>query len=125
MDLTDDDLSSFDDKIVLDVGVGSGASSRLWGPRAKEFHGVDIGDGIYRAKSTLKDTVKNPILSHADLHHLPYADESFDIIVSNGVLHHTPNTKNALKCVYPKIKYGGSIIFYIYKVKMLKKYLKK
>ena len=117
MDLTDDDLSSFDDKIVLDVGVGSGASSRLWGPMAKEFHGVDIGDGIYRAKSTLKDTVKNPILSHADLHHLPYADESFDVIVSNGVLHHTPNTKNALKCVYPKIKKGGSIIFYIYKVK--------
>ena len=86
MDLTDDDLSSFDDKIVLDVGVGSGASSRLWGPRAKEFHGVDIGDGIYRAKSTLKDTVKNPILSHADLHHLPYADESFDIIVSGSIL---------------------------------------
>ena len=35
MDLTDEDLSNFDDKIVLDVGVGSGASSRLWGPRAK------------------------------------------------------------------------------------------
>ena len=117
MDLTDDDLSLFDDKIVLDVGVGSGASSRLWGPRAREFHGVDIGDGIYRAKNTLKDTVKNPVLSHADLHHLPYADESFDVIISNGVFHHTPNTKNALKCVYPKIKKGGLIIFYIYKVK--------
>ena len=117
MDLTEEDLTLFNDKLVLDVGVGSGASSRLWGPRAKEFHGVDIGDGIYRAKNTLKNSTKNPILSHADLHHLPYKDESFDVIVSNGVLHHTPSTKLALKSVYPKLKKGGIIIFYIYKIK--------
>ena len=92
MDLTDDDLSLFNDKIVLDVGVGSGASSRLWAPRAKEFHGVDIGNGVYRAKNTLNNSVENPI-------------------------HHTPSTKNALKSVYPKLKKGGLIIFYIYKVK--------
>ena len=99
MDLTEEDLALFNDKLVLDVGVGSGASSRLWSSRAKEFHGVDIGDGIYRAKNTLKDSTKNPVLSHADLHHLPYKDESFDVIVSNGVLHHTPSTKLALKSV--------------------------
>jgi len=117
MDLTEEDLTLFNDKLVLDVGVGSGASSRLWSPRAKEFHGVDIGDGIYRAKNTLKNSTKNPILSHADLHHLPYKDESFDVIVSNGVLHHTPSTKLALKSIYPKLKKGGIIIFYIYKIK--------
>jgi ubiquinone/menaquinone biosynthesis C-methylase UbiE len=117
MDLTEEDLALFNDKLVLDVGVGSGASSRLWSSQAKEFHGIDIGDGIYRAKNTLKDSIMNPVLSHADLHHLPYKDESFDVIVSNGVLHHTPNTKNALKSIYPKLKKGGIIIFYIYKVK--------
>tara|TARA_Y100000590_G_scaffold279012_1_gene313290 strand:+ start:789 stop:1784 length:996 start_codon:yes stop_codon:yes gene_type:complete len=117
MDLTEEDLSLFDGKIVLDVGVGSGASSRLWAPRAKEFHGVDIGNGIYRAKNTLANSIKDPIFSHSDLHHLPYPNESFDVIVSNGVLHHTPSTKNALKSVYPKLKKGGLIIFYIYKVK--------
>ncbi len=74
MDLTDEDLSLFENKIVLDVGVGSGASSRLWAPRAKEFHGVDIGNGIYRATKTLANSVKNPIISHSDLHHLPYPD---------------------------------------------------
>ena len=52
MDLTEEDLALFDDKIVLDVGGGSGASSRLWSSKAKEFHGVDIGDGVYRAKNT-------------------------------------------------------------------------
>ena len=117
MDLTDEDLSLFENKIVLDVGVGSGASSRLWAPKAKEFHGVDIGNGIYRAKKTLGDSVKNPIISHSDLHYLPYPDESFDVIVSNGVLHHTLSTKNALKSIYPKLKKGGLVIFYIYKVK--------
>jgi arsenite methyltransferase len=115
--LTDCDLSLFDNKLVLDVGVGNGKASRLWAARAREFHGVDIGDGIYRVKNILKGAVDNPILSHADLHCLPYADESFDTIVSLGVLHHTPNTKYALRCIYPKLKKGGLIIFYIYKKK--------
>ena len=117
MDLTEEDLALFNDKLVLDVGVGSGASSRLWSSRAKEFHGVDIGDGIYRAKNTLKDSTKNPVLSHADLHHLPYKDESFDVIVSNGVFHHTPNTKTSLKNSLKKLKVGGFCVFYIYKKK--------
>ena len=62
MDLTEEDLTLFNDKLVLDVGVGSGASSRLWSPRAKEFHGVDIGDGIYRAKNTLKNDRINRVI---------------------------------------------------------------
>ena len=88
MGLDEQTLSLFHDKIVLDVGVGSGSSARLWGSFAKEFHGIDISSAIYQAKETLQKSIPNLILAQADLNKLPYPDESFDIIVSNGVLHH-------------------------------------
>lgn len=117
MGLTEDDLHIFEDKIVLEVGIGSGSSARLWASKAKEFHGMDISEEVHRAKKALQTSVENPILSQADLNFLPYKDDSFDVIVSNGVLHHTPNTKVALQNIIKKLKPGGLCLFYIYKKK--------
>jgi arsenite methyltransferase len=117
MGLTRRDLSIFDNKIVLDVGIGSGSSARVWAARASEFHGVDFSSAVYRAGNALKTSSANPILSQADLHHLPYKDGSFDVIVSNGVLHHTASTRVALGSVVKKLKPGGVFLFYVYKKK--------
>jgi len=117
MGLTENDLSVFDNKLVLDAGIGSGSFARLCAPRAKEFHGIDISKSVHVAKKILSTVSSNPVLAQADLNHLPYKDESFDIIVSNGVFHHTPNTKLALKNSIKKLKQGGICIFYIYKKK--------
>lgn len=117
MGLTENDLSLFENKVILDVGIGSGSSARLWASKAKEFHGIDISKAVYRARATLRSSIANPILSQADLNLLPYADESFDAIVSNGVFHHTPNTKLALGNVVKKLKKNGICLFYIYKKK--------
>ena len=111
------DLSIFKNKIILDVGIGSGSTARLWATHAKEFHGIDISKAIFKARNALKSLSKPPILSQADLNNLPYPDNSFDIIVSNGVFHHTPNTKEALGNTIKKLKKGGDCIFYIYKKK--------
>src|SRR5437879_9665173 len=117
MGLTEKDLSLFENKTILDVGIGSGSSARLWASKAKEFHGIDISHAVFRAKDALRSSVVYPILSQADLNLLPYLDESFDIIVSNGVFHHTPNTKMALRNSVKKLKKGGLCLFYIYKKK--------
>lgn len=117
MGLTENDLSLFENKIILDVGIGSGSSARLWASKAKEFHGIDISRAVYHARGALGTSVANPVLSQADLNYLPYRDESFDVIVSNGVFHHTPNTKLALRNVIKKLKSGGVCLFYVYKKK--------
>ncbi len=115
--LKKNDLHLFEHKIILDVGVGSGSSARMWASRAKEFHGIDISKAIYKAENALKTSIDNPILSQSDLNLLPYRDNSFDVIVAYGVLHHTPNTKIALGNVVKKLKKNGICLFYIYKKK--------
>ena len=117
MGLNEDDLNIFKNKIVLEVGIGSGSSSKLWAPQSKEFHGVDISKAVYQVKNSLGNLVSNVVLSQSDINNLPYLDNSFDFIVSNGVFHHTPNTKFALHNSLKKLKIGGSCIFYIYKTK--------
>jgi SAM-dependent methyltransferase len=117
MGISENDLSFFKNKIVLDVGVGSDSTARLWAGKAKEFHGIDISKAVYKAHNAIRNYCKKPILSQADLNHLPYPNKSFDVIVSNGVLHHTPNTRNSLKNIIKKLKLGGHCFFYVYKKK--------
>lgn len=117
MGILEKDLSFVKNKTVLDVGVGSGSSARLWAGQAKEFHGVDISSAVYKAPNAIKNFCENPILAQADLNNLPYLDKSFEVVISNGVLHHTPNTKNALKSIIKKLKPGGDCLFYVYKKK--------
>src|SRR5215213_4349555 len=44
----------------------------------------------------------------SDGERLPFRDESFDVVYSNGVLHHTPDTAGAIREVYRVLRPGGT-----------------
>ena len=45
---------------------------------------------------------------------LPFRPESFDVVFSEGVLHHTPSTERALKALVPLLRPGGELMVYVY-----------
>ena len=45
---------------------------------------------------------------------LPFEENTFDIIYSNGVIHHTPNTKLLIDEIYRVLRPGGKIIIMVY-----------
>jgi ubiquinone/menaquinone biosynthesis C-methylase UbiE len=104
-------------KVILDAGCGSGYSALLlWKDflDEHEYLGVDISDAVWVAKKRFEEAgVKGDFLK-CDIVNLPVADNSVDIIFSEGVLHHTDSTENAIKYLSKKIKTGGLFMFYVY-----------
>src|SRR5262249_22310829 len=51
---------------------------------------------------------------HHDAETLPFPDDTFDVVFSNGVLHHTPNTRKVVGEVRRVLKPGGKAIVMMY-----------
>jgi arsenite methyltransferase len=104
---------------ILEVGCGSGMSASLsLSGRGidQQWTGVDISVAIDVAKERLGQ-IPNTNFVQADLMQLPFAEKTFDTIFTEGVLHHTPSTEQALKSLLPLLAEGGEILFYVYRKK--------
>lgn len=100
---------------ILELGPGSGFNSEYMA-RHTPGHVValDISDA---ADTTYKNIGgrENVHVVQADLLHSPFLNETFDFAIADGVLHHTPSTRDAIEAVYAKIRPGGEFFFYVYR----------
>lgn len=118
-----DDWAAYFDRreSIIDIGSGSGFSSSLflasprWTGHAM-WVGVDISEAIDVAKERLAG-VSNTHFVQGDALQLPFREGSFDTIFSEGVLHHTPSTHDALLSAARVLATGGEACFYVYKKK--------
>ncbi|BBC22724.1 class I SAM-dependent methyltransferase [Pseudanabaena sp. ABRG5-3] len=100
---------------ILEVGPGSGFNTKFMAENTQgEVFSVDVSDAAYTTFENTKH-LANCHVVQADLMSMPFADCSFDFIIADGVLHHTPDTKKALFAVYKKLKPNGQMFFYVYK----------
>jgi SAM-dependent methyltransferase len=53
----------------------------------------------------------------ADVLQFPFPDGGFDTVFSEGVIHHTPSTEQALRSLVSVLAPGGEILFYVYRRK--------
>jgi len=96
---------------VLDAGCGGGRYSVAWHLLgAGHVLGVDlsehgIADARERAKAMKIDSVVD--FQFADVVDLPLPPDSFDIVFSNGVLHHTRDWKRGIHNLLRALKPGG------------------
>lgn len=105
---------------MLDAGCGCAYSaSLLFGKRLNSIHylGVDISIAVDVALCRFKEQGIKGEFIQADLTALPFEEPIFDIIFSEGVLHHTDSTEYSLKYLAKLLKEGGRFLFYIYKKK--------
>jgi len=98
---------------VLDIGCGTGRWTKYLASKAGFIEAVDPSNAIFAADNLLRN-VDNVRLSKASVDTLPFPDETFDFAMSVGVLHHVPNTQQALIDCVKKVKKGGYFYVYLY-----------
>jgi SAM-dependent methyltransferase len=98
---------------ALDVGCGTGRWSYYLADKVGFIECIDPSKAVIAASNLLRN--KNNIrISKASVDNIPFADATFDLVFSLGVLHHVPDTKKAIgKCV-DKLKPNGHILLYLY-----------
>jgi len=100
--------------VGADIGCGSGRWARVVANRVGCLHLVDASSqALEVARENLK-TVTNVRFHHASVDILPFEDNSLDFAYSLGVLHHVPDTAEAIREVARKLKTGAPLLLYLY-----------
>jgi len=106
-------LEQLRNKRVLDAGCGTGRFAEIVARYGGEYVGLDYSFAIDAAEQNV-GSLPNVHLVQADLFHLPFRTEVFDLVISLGVLHHTPDPPRAFAQLPRVLKPGGQLSITVY-----------
>jgi ubiquinone/menaquinone biosynthesis C-methylase UbiE len=108
-------FDKFRDARLLEIGCGMGTDLLQFARGGACCTGIDLTPRsieITRHRFRLYGVDGSFMISDGE--HLPFRDESFDVVYSNGVLHHTPDTAGAIREVHRVLRPGGTAKVMLY-----------
>lgn len=102
-------------KKIFEIGVGAGTDHLQWARAGAECYGVDLTEtAIDITRRRLATYGFHSNLSRIDAEKLPFTDESFDIVYSWGVIHHSKSPEEIIKEIRRVLKKDGIFIGMLY-----------
>ncbi len=109
------DFEQTRDQRVLEIGVGLGTDFLRFVRAGAHATGIDLtSHAIELVRARLEQEGLRAELQTADAEHLPFAEASFDVVYSWGVLHHTPDTERAVAEAIRVLRPGGRLCVMLY-----------
>lgn len=105
------------DALVLDAGSGTGQLTNFLGMDwRRRVIGADVCMNSLKLAKGFRDRfgIVNADFLQMNLYRPPFADASMDVIISNGVLHHTADPEGGFRAILTKLKPGGYILVGLY-----------
>ena len=101
---------------ILEAGCGTGQMSIFLSRFMRTIYSIDISKGSLIAANNFikKNNLKNINLFRMNIFKLFFQKNYFDVIISNGVLHHTRNAEIAFSELVKYLKKDGLIIIGLY-----------
>ncbi len=95
-------------KAVIEIGCSSGDLARNLSPSSSLYVGLDISDEAIKSAESLN--LEGAKFLCTDGHTIPFADESFDLVIAKGVLHHL-DLDTALPEIHRVLRSDGLLAF--------------
>ena len=103
------------DREVLEIGTGLGTDLVRFARAGARVTGIDLTErAVDLARRRLEQEGLPGRVVVGDAERLPFADDSFDVVYSWGVLHHTPNTEQAVGEALRVLKPTGRLCVMLY-----------
>lgn len=102
---------------ILEVGSGAGRFSRVILQNTKaNLYSVDYSNAV---EANYKNNGPNDrfYIFQASIYELPFAPAQFDKVVCFGVLQHTPDFEQSIKCLADMVKPGGELVVDFYPIR--------
>ena len=108
-------FESFENKDVLEIGVGTGIDFMQFMRHHANATGIDISlKSLEICKRRLSTRGIKPEVVLADAENLPIVDNHFDLVYSYGVIHHSPAPEKVVSEIYRVMKPGAKIKAMVY-----------
>jgi SAM-dependent methyltransferase len=108
-------FNDYGGKRLLEIGCGTGTDLLQFARGGAVVTGLDLTPRsieIARRRFALYGCAGTFAIGDAE--NLAFPDESFDVVYSFGVLHHTPDTGGAVREIHRLLKRGGRAIVMLY-----------
>ena len=93
---------------LLEVGCGMGTDLLQFARGGARVTAIDLTPrSVETSRKHLALYGEQGEFAISDCERLPFADASFDVVYSNGVLHHTPDTEGAVREIHRALRPGG------------------
>ena len=109
------EFSSHAGEQVLEIGGGMGTDLAQFARHGAIVTDLDLSAGHLRLAQEnfrLRGLIGHFV--HHDAESLPFDDDTFDLVYANGVIHHTPNSRQAVAEILRVLKPGGRVICMVY-----------
>ena len=114
--VTEMPYNQINNKKILEIGCGTGGHSLFFASKGANVYSTDLTPERVASSSQLinyLDTFKAHF-EICDAENLPYENNSFDIVYSNGVIHHTYDIKKAINEIHRVLKPKGKAFIMLY-----------
>ncbi len=109
------DFDALDGKDVLEVGCGSGIAAQMLAEAGANLTAVDLTPwAVATTRARLDAFDLDGTILEADGEQLLFAEESFDLVFSWGVIHHSSNMDRALAELVRVCRPGGALVLMVY-----------
>jgi ubiquinone/menaquinone biosynthesis C-methylase UbiE len=103
------------DLAVLEVGCGLGTDGAQFAKAGARYTGIDLTDAAVELAKRRFELFDLPgTFRVTDAERLDFPDNSFDLVYSHGVLHHTPDTAAAIREIHRVLRPGGKAVVMLY-----------